>query len=421
MNDKNKDDRKNDRDWSRVGFTPHKNETGLFGHIILIIGTVLSIIVIMVFAKDLGFVFKVVTLWSILTLYLILTAKSKSGVIKRVKIRMKRFEGKPLGIEHQIFVLLFFVDIIIQHWIVRVLIIVILPFLIAIWIKFGFVFVSLLTFVILLIPIYFVAKYLKKNVKKIEKDPPHLGLLTLREERTNIALKEGYALTIPGWVDFIEIDVERKNHDFDEIAEVYSKGNILIDLKGVSLLCAPDPTRLKEYVESGKEKGVKDTLEDIVPDDLRIWAKRYDVEELLSAKREVVQEIIKDLTGVPINSITPEKLKNGIPDTRLLGTLVFRFTIGPIKASGDYGKEMERIKVEELQRTYETFETGTEIEQAKVIQRELRESGEEVSLEKCLRMIKDYKIQREGRPVIPGLGDLLSSGGVSELIKLFRK
>lgn len=394
--------------------------TGLFGHIIFIIGILFSIAIIMTFAEYLSFTFRVVVIWLISAFYLILTAKSKSGVIERMKIRIKRFEGKSLGIEHQILVLMFFVDIIIQHWIVRVLIIAILPFLIAIWIKFGLIVVSLLTFLILLVPIYFTAQYLKENVKTIKADPPHLGLLTVMGRRFNIVFKEGYALTIPGVVDFIEIDVQRKNHDF-KVTAVYSKGNIPVDLQEVSLYSAPDPERLMDYVESGKEKGIMDTLEDIIPDDLRIWAKNYEIEGLLSAKREVVQKIIEDLTGIPERDITVEKLKNGIPDARLLGIKVYRFTIGPIEAKGEYGNEMERIKLEELQRIYETYETKTEVEQAKVIQEELGESGVNVPLEKCLRIVKDYKAQKEGRPVIPGLGDLLSSGAISEILKLLKK
>jgi len=77
-----------------------RKTTGLLGHVILIIGTILSIIIVTAFMKDISFILKVAVLWLILTFYLILTAKGKDGVMEKTKKRIERFEGKSMYGQH---------------------------------------------------------------------------------------------------------------------------------------------------------------------------------------------------------------------------------------------------------------------------------------------------------------------------------
>ncbi len=357
-----------------------------------------------------------VTVTAVLALILMMTSKSRDDIIDEIKTRLLKYEGKQLGTMDQAVIAFSLLLTAGAHRLARLIAVFFLLFLLIIWLNFGTVIMALLFILLLLLVVYAVVRYLLKNIRVIEARPPHLGLVTILGERHNIVLKEGYALRAPPIIDFIPINVEKVNQDF-KIEDVYSKGNVLIELKGVSLVYSPDPERLMEYINIGGRKGVEDTTEDLIPDILRIWAKKFSVEELLGSKKEAIQEVIKRLTG----SDSIEELRNGLPDTHLMGIKIYRFTIGPVKPAGEYGKEIEKRELEKLERDFEVYETETELEQAELLWKKFQEAGEEVSFERCLRLIKDYKIQREGRPVIPGLGDLLSSGvSLLEILKILR-
>jgi regulator of protease activity HflC (stomatin/prohibitin superfamily) len=361
-----------------------------------------------------------------------ISGKDKNKIIIKVKAKIeekgkekeKDREGnvkvKPLHLMDQIWIGLSVIGTVSQYHPVRVLLAFIFASLVAVWIVFGFVAALLLLLLIILAVVYAVVSYFYSNAVKISAEPPHMGLVTILGKRTEIVLSEGWALRVPKVIDFININVSKVNQDFKAIEKVYTKGNVPVELKGVSVLRAPDPQRLIEFINVGGEKGVEDALEDIVPDVLRGWAKKYDIDKLLEVKKKAVEEVIQVLTGHSGENMEKD-LRNGIPDNQLLGTVFYRFTVGTVEPGGDYGKEIEKVKLEELQQKYELIETDTELLQAEKIQERFKEKEEEISLEKALRMVRDYKTQRDekAKPVVPGLGDLLSSGvSVVEILKL---
>lgn len=377
----------------------------------------------------------------IIAIKIAISGKGKNEIISEVKAKIegkgRNEDGniKPLNTMAQIWIGLSLISTVAQYKPLRVLIAFGFINLIGIWVALGFLVALLLLLFIVLAATYMVARFFVDNAMKIEAKPPHLGLLIILGKRLekDVVLSEGWALRAPPIIDFINLDVEKVNLDFRPVEKVYSKGNVQVELKGVSVLYVPDKNRLKEFIDIGGKEGVNDALEDIIPDVFRIWAKEFDVDELLKAKKMAEKKILEALVSpnemenvkdsIPEEELAKklrEKFKNGIPDDQLLGVRFYRVTVGTVDPIGEYGKHIDKVKTEELQRGYEVYETGTELEQATKIQKEFKERGEEISFEKALRLIKDYKIQREGRPVIPGLGDLLSSGvSLVEILKLF--
>jgi len=388
-----------------------------------------------------------------IAVYLLLTGKSTEEIVEKVKIRLKEYEGEQLDFARQISIAKSFLDIAIQHKFARYLIVFIANLLvgifIGIWSLFGFIVALLSLAAILLIAAYYTIKFLKdyfwKNfVGVIEKDPPHLGLLTVLGERKNVVLKEGYALKFPPIFNFIPIKVMRETMDLEEYSGkpvlVFTRDNVTVELEDVTLVYTPDPERLIDFVTFGKHEGVGDALEDLLQADLREFARKLEVEDtkdekgkvtkegLLSASRKVTNEILRKLTGVEDDETIKKNLNNGIPDNHLMGIKIFRFSIGPAKPKGEYAKNLEKLSKEKLQRIYETYEARTE--GLRALAYFMSSRGKDISgmtpkdiedyvskkVEKdpafkedfmqLLTLVLDYKT--EG--VIPGLGDRLRRG-----------
>ena len=371
-----------------------------------------------------------------------MSGKGKNEIISEVKARI---EGKGrdadsniklLNTTSQVWISLSLIGVVAQYHPIRIAIAIAFAILIAIWVVLGFLVALLLLLFLALAATYMVARYFIDNAVEIKAKPPHLGLLTVLGKRPekDVVLSEGYALRVPPIIDFINLDVEKVNLDFRPVEKVYSAGNVQVELKGVSVLYVPDRNRLVEFIDIGGKKGVNDALEDIIPDVLRIWAKEFDVDDLLKAKKKAEKKILEALVSpnelkevkdeLPEEDMAKEmrkKLKNGIPDDQFLGVSFLRVTVGTVDPIGEYGKHIDKVKTEELQKVYEYIEKEAESDQAELLQERAKKAGDPISFKEAYKLVVDYKALREGRTVIPGLSDMLSSGvSVVEVLKLLR-
>lgn len=248
----------------------------------------------------------------------------------------------------------------------------IIPFF-ALLLLFGFVNTVLITLIVLSIVAYLVNGW----IRQIPAQPPYVGLRTIMGKKRNIVIPEGWALRIPGVFDFIPIKVERANQDI-EPHEVFSVEGVPL-YTDVSVTWEPDQKRLIEYINNGMENGIKKMLERNVEDALRVWAGNQSLADCSNAK------------------FAEHRITERI-DSQQLGILVNRLNIRKIEPDRD-------------------------IVQMKTAQIIAGKQG--MSVEKAMRMIKEYKIAEEGGKVTPGLADSLSNLDIgrliTEMVELFKR
>lgn len=238
-----------------------------------------------------------------------------------------------------------------------------IPFF-ALWLLFGFVNTVLITLIALSIVAYLVNGW----IRQIPAQPPYVGLRTIMGKKTNTVIPEGWVLRIPGVFDFIPIKVERANQDI-EPHEVFSEEGVPL-YTDVSVTWEPDQKRLIEYINNGMENGIKKMLERNVEDALRVWAKDRslaDCSDAESAEHRITERTDSQQLGISINRLNIRKIK---PDR--------------------------------------------DIVQMKTAQIIAGKQG--MSVEKAMRMIKEYRILEEGGKVTPGLADSLSELDIGRLI-----
>lgn len=450
----NSSDEESDSGIEHLG--PEKESKGLFSiWNILILTTIvfLTVVTIVLAVLKISPVFLVIFL--LIQFYLLFTGKSTKEIVKRIGERLEKYKGEQLDFTAQVSIAKSFYDILIHYKFVRCVIVLILSLLtivfVAIWLLFGIIVAILSIILITLIAAWYVAQqdlieFFKRNFSgTIEKDPPHVGLLTVWGKKKEIVLKEGYALKLPPIIDFIPIKVQRETLDLEDHSKkpvrVISKDNVTVRLNDVTLWYAPDfedASRLIDFVTIGKHNGVEDALEDLILAHLRQFARKLYVEDtrddndeviegLLSAQRKVTNEIIQKITGVNGDEVE-DNIRSGMPDDHLLGIKVFRFSIGEAKPEGDYAENLEQLAKEKLQREFEIYEANSEGLRAltyfmssrgkNISEMTPKEIEDYVSkkvvedptfnegIKQLLTMVLDYKT--EG--VIPGLRDRLIRG-----------
>ena len=163
-------------------------------------------------------------------------------------------------------------------------------------------------------------------LKKIPADPPHLGLVTFRGERTENVKKEGWRFLAPFFpflYDVILINVERKNQDLPaETVRTPDLAQLEIPISMTWTPGSPNPETngkfLINYLNNGGEKGVKAILADIVQERVREWAFAENegpktFQEAIGAKGDAVAILIKAIAGEDL-----ERIPSLIPTTVLL-------------------------------------------------------------------------------------------------------
>lgn len=167
------------------------------------------------------------------------------------------------------------------------------------------------------------------SLRRVESDPPSIAVVTrfgnrlwkegFDEEEKPVLVpvikKEGWRLFwfYPYLYGFIEIDVSKKNPDFkSQKVMCPDKAEIEIPL---SVTYTPDSNNIINFLNSGKESGVEDILQDIVQQKLREWAIATEEgpqtwEEAMAAKDDAIWLLSKAILGEELPTI---KKSDGTP------------------------------------------------------------------------------------------------------------
>ncbi len=186
------------------------------------------------------------------------------------------------------------------------------------------------------ISIALIGIFVLQGTRKIPAQPPNKGILTFLGKRTNVVIDEGWHFFpfFPWLYGIILIDVSKKERDIPaesvrtpDLAELKIPISITWtpsyedtkDANGNVIFKGGDD--LKEFLNSGGEKGVNAILEDIIRERLREWAMSSSEgpqswEEAIGAKEEAAAILLKAILGETLDPIP-----SGIPTPVLLKCL----------------------------------------------------------------------------------------------------
>lgn len=269
--------------------------------------------------------------------------------------------------------------------------------------------------------------FMLQALRNIPAQPPHKGILTVFGERKEVIKNEGWRFfpLYPWWHGFIKVNVTKVNQDLTpEDIRTPDLAELSIP---VSLTWTPDktvPKNLIEFLNSGGVDGVKEILDDVVAERLRIWAIALTEgpqswEEAIRAQDEAIEVLIEQITGqeLPHDKIKLIRQGNGLQSIPSLGIVLNRLNVGQIKPMGELAKAAESKVKEEQERRGETYEVETDLMKAKQLMEAAKERKEKLSLAEAFQIIMEWKTAREGHGfTIPGI-----SPAIMELAKAFLK
>lgn len=194
--------------------------------------------------------------------------------------------------------------------------------------------------------------FIRQSLRKIVADPPHQGILVFLGRRLKKLLREGlvWLPLTPIIFDAIMVKVVKVNQDLPlQILRTPDKAEISVSVSttwtpGLTTPKAEDKEKaeaLIEFLNSGEEKGVKEILEDVVRDRLRVWAFSTEEgpanwEEAVAAKDDTIAILVKAILGEDLLPISSD-----IPTTVLLKYFASP-QLGPTKFESEkYGSEKE--------------------------------------------------------------------------------
>ncbi len=301
--------------------------------------------------------------------------------------------------------------------------------------------------------------------KKIEADPPHIGILTIWGSPKKIIIEAGwhmFANYFPLLISFINVKTGKINEDlvfehircrFDE--EENEKNNKKGPQKNnkspksggsvvayVDFTYRVDKEQAYKFVDTGKEEGVRKIVDGILGEDIRQMGREHTWEEMtfgtdaLSAriilkivgeniKENLEKEDVDEILGFEnifnkkevdkfladeekVARFLRKALGNGVTDVHDLGIKILRLNVKKIDEEGDLKKYAEESAKELQQRRAENYELETEIKQAKVLLKGYQNSGDETkTFEDCILEIRRRKAIREGKGQVI---DLAGSG-----------
>ena len=163
------------------------------------------------------------------------------------------------------------------------------------------------------------------SLRRVESDPPSIAVVTKFGNRlwkigiddkgnkilVPVIKKEGWRLFwfYPYLYGFIEIDVSKKNPDFKS-QKVMTPDKVEIEIP-LSITYVPDSDNIINFLNSGKESGVEDILQDIVQQKLREWAIATEEgpqtwEEAMAAKDDAIWLLSKAILGEELPTIVKD-------------------------------------------------------------------------------------------------------------------
>jgi len=416
----------------------------LFKPIILFetIGTIVGLIVLIYLFYLSGAllvkeeIFKSILGIVILSIMIFMTAVKGKSVIdiieEETSIFVKQFsykeKGKKIATLDQLNFLMSIVENAFRNWKISWLVytaIVITVYIVGFY--FGLYSAAILSIIILLSAMYVVPAalgnlqvYFSKKTKTIPASPPSIGVMTLfgNPFDFDLILDAGTAIIYPGVIDLIVIEVHQEPQDFEDMKGFITKDNIPVELKKTQLLYVPDIKRIGQFISAKMQTGVYDTLDSMISNRLKDIIRSLSFADLLSKKGKLEDEVKLELTGKDEEDDELRDMRrNGVSDDHLLGITIFRFNIGMIDTTDEYKKEMLKRATEERQQEAEIIEVGTEIKQATLLFEAYKDVKEPKSFSECLAMVRDDKIAREGKFIIPGLRNALGQNAFGALLK----
>ncbi len=231
----------------------------------------------------------------------------------------------------------------------------------------------------------------------IPNTPPHIGVITRFGTRTNEYLGEGMGfLFLQGIVnDLILINMIKKNIDFDEQV-LTTPDNVTTEVK-TSLSYIPDQNNIINYLNNGKEDGIKRFVTDIEEEKLRIWSRSDDEPKtwrgLNSAGEEAVKLVLSAMCGEELTDTDVVNIRKGngkwsIPH---FGIILIRYNITKMRSFGEVYEASIKIEKEKEQRTSETFDVETDLFKAEKLQEFFHKKGKEIGIEEAHKIIMDNK------------------------------
>lgn len=187
-----------------------------------------------------------------------------------------------------------------------------------------------------LLPLGVGLSILVASVEKIEKKPPHVALVSYREERIPIVKKEGlrsFFKYFPIFYNYISINIEKKNQDLP--AETIRTPDLGLLKTPISITWTPGAPPIEgateeensiingkyliNYINHGEEegekgneqrKGIRAILPDIVRERVREWGMSpiegpQDYKQALGAQQAAVAILLKAIAGEDLEPKIP--------------------------------------------------------------------------------------------------------------------
>ena len=222
--------------------------------------------------------------------------------------------------------------------------------------------------------------FLLQGLRYIPADPPHVAIVTVRgvPQEHLPAKKSGWRFfpLCPWWHGYILVDVSEKDRKVSVKVRTPDRQESEVPFSMTVAPCVSDcdSRLLLEYIESGRENGALNQLEEMTTERIREWAfeptrepKTWDA--LIQARRDAAKEILSAVADGPaaLRADEVDHMRQG--RGRLvksgLGVMLKRLSLGEIKPLGKVAEKAGRLAEERQEREAEQLELEhlrTEIE-----------------------------------------------------------
>ncbi len=270
----------------------------------------------------------------------------------------------------------------------------------------------------------------------IPNKPPHIGIVTkwdVREWYKNngktvvVYFEEGWHwLFLRGIMyKIISINCSKREIDFNDQI-VITPDQVTTKIPS-SLAYTLDPVHIINWLNLGGNpyEVLSDMIDDIYEDHLRSWAidpKKGPAtfKDLLSAKEEAAEKLILGICGeTSMPQVDVQKIRsgNGKWPIEHFGIFLNRLNLKAMEPFGEVYEKGLLIEKEKKERESETYEVQTDLKKAKKLQKEFKKLNVEKSIDECMNLIMQWKIQREANSLLTigafakNFADALKNGG----------
>lgn len=204
------------------------------------------------------------------------------------------------------------------------------------------------------------------------------------------------------------VNISKREIDFPE--QILTTPDAVTTRVPGSLAYTPHKESIINLLNLGTDdpfKVFEDMINDIVEEKLRIWSRNPNKgpktwEDLLDSTEEAAKMLIEAISAMEIPEADLKKVQAGQGDWLLekFGVTLNRLNLKEMIPFGEVYEQALKVKDEKQQREAETYELTTDIQKAKKLQEEFRSLSVEKSIEECMKLIMDWKIQREANTLL---------------------